>query len=181
MPAFGDTPEEAKPFATKADMSTLGTVLEAFQMDCGRYPSTDEGLNALVSCPTNIPIQKWKGPYVKDAAPTSPWTPLDPWGHPYFYLCSGIHNTNGFDLYSCGQDGISKSLGGDLDDINNWDKASPHGGYDSFKASRPLRVSIALGFVAMVICFVLASEGKHSQEIASIQDRPEENGKEFCR
>jgi hypothetical protein len=50
----------------------------------------------------------------------------------YVYLCPGIHNTNGFDLYSCGFDGISKSGGNDLDDINNWDPSSPHGGNDGY-------------------------------------------------
>ena len=75
----------------------------------------------MVNCPTNFSDGKWGGPYL-DAIP------VDTYGNPYVYRCPGIHNTNGYDLYSCGSDGISKSGGDDLDDFNNWDPNSPHGG-----------------------------------------------------
>lgn len=90
----------------------LKSTLGMFQAECGRYPTTAEGLQALITCPTNIPQRLWKGPYLDPAA----GIPLDPWGHEYVYLCPGIHNPNSYDLYSAGPDGIR----GDQDDIGNW-------------------------------------------------------------
>jgi type II secretion system protein G len=101
--------------------------LDCFSNDCGRYPTTSEGFKALLVCPTNIPAEKWHGPYFDP-----PKIPQDLWKHDYVYRCPGVHNTNGYDLYSCGFDGISKSGGDDLDDINNWDPDSPHGGTDYY-------------------------------------------------
>ena len=100
---------------------SIKTAFDAFAADCGRYPTTSEGFAALLNCPTNISPSRWRGPYLDRK-------PIDPWGDDYVYRYPGIHNTNSFDLYSCGVDGISKSEGNDLDDINNWDYASPHGG-----------------------------------------------------
>ena len=118
--------EQAPITATQADLhGGLQTALDCFSNDCGRYPTTSEGFKALLTCPANIPAEKWHGPYL-----SPPEIPKDPWHHPYVYLCPGTHNTNGFDLYSCGFDGISKSGGNDPDDINNWDNSSPHGGND---------------------------------------------------
>jgi general secretion pathway protein G len=104
-----------------ADLAGIKTAFEVFAIDYGRYPTTSEGVAALLNCPTNIPTSKWRGPYLGRK-------PIDPWGDDYVYRCPGIHNTNSFDLYSCGADGISKSGGNDLDDINNWNPASPLGG-----------------------------------------------------
>jgi hypothetical protein len=73
--------------------------------------------------PTNVPDGRWRGPYLDKI-------PQDIWKNNYVYRCPGIHNTNAYDLYSCGFDGISVSGGEDLDDINNWDPNSPHGGND---------------------------------------------------
>lgn len=84
-----------------------------FSNDCGRLPTTAEGFQALLTCPTNVSRNLWKGPYFDP-----PQIPLDPWDHEYVYRCPGIHNTNGYDLYSAGPDGIK----GDLDDIGNWQK-----------------------------------------------------------
>jgi general secretion pathway protein G len=118
MPHIGSDHGVARPAAARADISTLGTALDAFQMDCERFPTTAEGLNAMISQPTNLP--GWRGPYLKDC----PAPPLDPWGHPYVYICPGVHNPKTFDLYSCGRDGVSRTGGDDPDDINNW--TSPH-------------------------------------------------------
>ena len=62
-------------------------------------------------------LTNWHGPYLDQ-----PFAPEDPWGHPYVYRFPGLHSTNGYDLYSIGPDGISKTGGNDLDDISNWDK-----------------------------------------------------------
>jgi general secretion pathway protein G len=110
--------------AARADLDRgIKTALDRFEIDCGRYPTTSEGFAALINCPTNTTSGRWRGPYL-DAIP------IDPWGNEYVYRGPGIHNTNGFDLYSCGYDGISKSEGDDPDNINNWDPHSPHGGKD---------------------------------------------------
>jgi len=119
MAAFGGNPY-ARVTAAKTQIENFSTALAAFKKDCNRYPSTVEGLEALVVCPTNISAAKWKESYLKREIP------LDPWGHPYIYLCPGLRNTNSFDIYSCGSDGISKTGGADRDDINNWDPESPH-------------------------------------------------------
>ena len=108
--------------STRADLAGIKTALDAFAVDCGRYPKTSEGLSALLSCPTNISTGLWHGPYREEI-------PQDMWKHDYVYRCPGTHNTHGFDLYTCGPDGISQSGGADLDDINNWDTTSPHGGF----------------------------------------------------
>jgi type II secretion system protein G len=105
---------------TYADMcGGIKSALDEFSNDCGRYPTTVEGLNALITRPSNIPKQKWHGPYVDP-----PQVPQDPWRHDYVYSFPSIHGTNSFDLYSCGSDGISKSGGQDLDDLNNWNLKS---------------------------------------------------------
>jgi len=96
---------------------SLKTILGLWEVDCGRYPTTDEGLKALVNRPENVPPQRWRGPYID-----SPTVPRDPWNHDYVYQFPGVHNTNTYDLYSLGPDGVSKTLGADPDDIANWEK-----------------------------------------------------------
>jgi len=91
-----------------------------FNADCGRYPATEEGLGALIQRPPNIPPEKWRHKYLDvDRIPD------DVWGRPYVYLCPGAHNTNTFDLYSCGPLGKSNYGGDDPWAINNWNPASP--------------------------------------------------------
>jgi hypothetical protein len=114
------------------------------------YPTTAEGLAALLNCPTNIASNRWRGPYL-DRNQT------DPWGDDYVYRCPGIHKTNGYDLYSCGADGISKSGGSDLDDINNWDIASPHGGDYGSLSFRDL-VRSKLNNSPAIVLFILISQ-----------------------
>ena len=113
--------EQARLTAARADLAGIETAFDAFAADCGRYPTTVEGFSALLNSPTNLPVSRWRGPYLEHK-------PTDPWGDDFVYRYPGIHNTNSFDLYSCGANGISKSGGNDLDDINNWDANSPHGG-----------------------------------------------------
>ncbi len=118
--AYGHS-DLARLTAARYDLVSIKTALNAFAVDCRRYPTTSEGFSALLNCPTNISSSRWHGPYLDRK-------PIDPWGDDYVYRYAGVHNTNSFDLYSCGADGISKSGGNDLDDINNWDPNSPHGG-----------------------------------------------------
>ena len=96
--------------AAKSQVASLEQGLDKFRLDTGRYPSTQEGLSALV---TNPGIEKWDGPYVKGSLLS------DPWGRPYHYECPGTHGD--FDIYSYGRDG---NPGGDKEDkdINNWEQ-----------------------------------------------------------
>lgn len=95
--------------ATRAQIDGLGKALDQFRLDIGHYPTTEEGLAALVKRPGNEP--KWDGPYLtKDI-------PLDPWGNPYVFKSPGEHSE--YDLISYGKD---RQPGGEGDaaDINNW-------------------------------------------------------------
>ena len=107
VPKFAGRSEEARKTAARTDISMLEGQIDIFEQDCGRFPSNDEGLAALVTAPPNAP--KWKGPYIKRGVPK------DPWGNEYVYRYPGTHNVNSYDLYSLGPDGRE---GGD--DIDNW-------------------------------------------------------------
>ena len=94
----------------KFDIAYLETALEIYRLDVGEYPSSQQGLAALVQNPGNAPA--WRGPYLARGVP------VDPWGRAYLYVYPGRHNPRGFDLSSLGPDG--KEAG--ADDINNWTK-----------------------------------------------------------
>ena len=80
---------------------------------------------------------------------------MDPWGNEYFYRGPGIHHTNGFDIYSCGADGLSKSGGCDPDDINNWDPNSPHGGNAGLFARGGDFLLFVLAFLGVPVVLLL--------------------------
>jgi len=107
--------------AAVTQVGMFRTALEAFDVDCGRFPSSNEGLSALITRPTALSDNRWRGPYLQASA-----IPRDPWGHEYVYCCPGKHNTNTFDLYSLGTDGVSKTGGADADDIASWPKGNGH-------------------------------------------------------
>jgi general secretion pathway protein G len=95
--------------SASVQINQLGTALDSFRLDCGRYPGTQEGLNALRSKPPGL--DRWDGPYInKDI-------PLDPWSRPYYYRSPG-EGGRPYDLFSYGADGAP---GGDADnrDITN--------------------------------------------------------------
>jgi len=95
--------------AAKTQIEMLGQALDAFRLDVGRYPSTTEGLSALV---TNPGVEGWNGPYLKKGLPN------DPWKRPYQYQSPGEHGD--YDLVSNGADG---ALGGEGEnkDVNSWE------------------------------------------------------------
>ncbi len=92
--------------------SSMKTPLVAYRIDMGGYPSTAEGLQALVTPPQNRG-DNWKGPYI-DASGGK--LPVDPWQEPYIYRYPGVKNKDGYDLFSKGADKIE----GTPDDIGNW-------------------------------------------------------------
>ncbi len=98
--------QKAKITATRTQISQFEVALDAFEIDMGRYPTTSEGLRALVEKPASD-SENWTQPYLKQNVP------LDPWKNEYVYRYPGQYNKDGYDLYSFGPDG---KLGGD-DDI----------------------------------------------------------------
>jgi len=110
VPKFTKRSEQARITAANTDISNLEVALDAFEVDMGRYPTSTEGMKALVDEPSGTKTSSWKGPYIRRGIPN------DPWGNPYIYTIPGKHNTSGFDLYSYGTDGQD----GGGDDIDNW-------------------------------------------------------------
>lgn len=95
--------------AARAQIDALEKALDQYRLDVGRYPTTEQGLEALSAAPAGE--AKWSGPYLKKAAPA------DPWGRPYVYVHPGEHGE--FDLYSQGKDGRPGGAG-EAADITNW-------------------------------------------------------------
>ncbi len=112
-PRIAGRSEQARRAAAVADIeSNLSVALDLYELDNGNYPSTEQGLSALITAPTSSPVpENWKGPYLKKRK-----VPLDPWGRPHKYACPGIHNKEDYDLSSFGPDGVE----GGGDDVSNW-------------------------------------------------------------
>ena len=96
------TGEKQKPRIARTQIELLRTALDAFRLDVGRYPNSQEGLQALIQRPSGV--DRWDGPYLREGRDIPP----DPWQHPYVYRSPGEKGT--FDLFSYGADGVS---GGD--------------------------------------------------------------------
>jgi general secretion pathway protein G len=110
LPNLSGRSEDARKAAAKADIeANLSSALDLFEMDNGKYPTTEQGLSALLTSPFTGEEGKWKGPYLKKKK-----VPLDPWGRGYLYNSPGDHNAN-YDLSSLGSDGVESE-----DDIKNW-------------------------------------------------------------
>jgi general secretion pathway protein G len=110
-PRFIRQEEKAKIKATKAQIELLGTALDTFRLDVGRYPATEEGLEALRTKPGGL--ERWDGPYLRKDLP------LDPWGKAYAYKSPGEHGP--FDIVSYGADGAPGGEG-DNRDITSWER-----------------------------------------------------------
>jgi general secretion pathway protein G len=110
-PQFIKQEEKATAKAAKAQIELLGTALDTFRLDVGRYPTTQEGLQALTQKPGGL--ERWDGPYLKKEVPP------DPWGKPYIYKSPGEHGS--YDIISYGADGVP---GGDGTgrDVNSWER-----------------------------------------------------------
>jgi general secretion pathway protein G len=98
--------KKSKEQIAKIQLKELEGALQLFSFDIGRYPTTSEGMDALIHNPG---IEAWKTPYLNKSE-----LPKDPWGKPYIYRCPGEHGD--YDLLSVGPDGVE---GGD-DDVVSW-------------------------------------------------------------
>jgi general secretion pathway protein G len=101
--------EQARQTTTRAQIGEFESVLDLFRLDVGRYPTTEEGLQALRVRPSGV--ENWDGPYLRKEVP------MDQWGKPYIYRFPGEHGD--FDLLSFGADG-QEGGDGENTDIVNW-------------------------------------------------------------
>ena len=114
-PKIMGRPGEAKQVKAKLDIQNLETALKLYKLDNGNYPSTEQGLQALVEKPeSGIIPKKWKeGGYLEKGK-----VPKDPWGNEFVYLSPGLQGD--FDIISYGADGVPGGENEDKD-INNWE------------------------------------------------------------
>jgi general secretion pathway protein G len=101
----------AKTKTAQTQIHSLGETLQVFSIDVGRFPTTDEGLQALVESPGDVP--NWFGPYLPKSS-----VPTDPWGFEYHYKSPGDHGS--YDLWSLGADNRDGGEGEDQD-VTSWD------------------------------------------------------------
>ncbi|HTZ11323.1 MAG TPA: type II secretion system major pseudopilin GspG [Candidatus Margulisiibacteriota bacterium] len=107
MPRLTGRSEQARITAARADVqANIATALKMYEIDNGSFPSTEDGLNALLTKPGSV--SNWNGPYLEKK-------PIDPWGREYKYKSPGEHRSADYDLYSLGKDGVESA-----DDITNW-------------------------------------------------------------
>lgn len=100
---------KAETKAARAQLDAMEKALDQYRLDVGRYPTTEQGLAALVTQPAGV--TKWAGPYLKKGLP------VDPWNKPYLYKSPGEHGE--VDVFSYGRDGTPGGTGEDAD-ITNW-------------------------------------------------------------
>jgi general secretion pathway protein G len=110
VPKFTSKGEQARITAAGNSIAQMGTALEMFEVENGRYPSNEEGLQALITAPSSMQ-QTWNGPYLKNMMTV----PNDPWNRPYVYRFPSNHSEKDYDLSSLGPDGTESG-----DDISNW-------------------------------------------------------------
>lgn len=111
LPQFIRQEEKAKINTARAQIELLGTALDTFRLDVGRYPRTEEGLQALRERPGGL--ERWDGPYLRKDLP------LDPWNNPYVYRSPGQQGP--YEIVSYGADGAPGGEG-DNRDITSWEK-----------------------------------------------------------
>jgi general secretion pathway protein G len=111
VPRVMSRPDEARAIAARQDIAQVMQALKLYRLDNGRYPSTEQGLQALVTRPSSGPAaDNWKSYLDK--------LPKDPWGRPYQFLSPGVRGE--IDVFSLGADGQSGGSGSDTD-IGSWD------------------------------------------------------------
>lgn len=116
--SVSDKPAEAKKARVQSDIATISAALEMFRLNMDRYPTDEEGLEALVYPPDSEDQDRWK-----KCVPTNP---KDPWGEPYLYYYPGEVNVDSYDIMSLGAD---KMEGGEKEaaDMGNWDEETLEG------------------------------------------------------
>jgi len=115
VPRIMGRPEEAKQLKAKLTIESLETSLRLYKLDMGSYPTTEQGLAALITAPgTGNAANNWReGGYIEKGR-----VPMDPWGQSFIYLSPGVHGD--YDIISYGSDGVPGGDGKDKD-INSWE------------------------------------------------------------
>lgn len=115
VPRIMGRPEEAKQLKAKLTIESLETSLRLYKLDIGAYPTTEEGLAALITSPgSGNAANSWReGGYIEKGK-----VPKDPWGQDFVYLSPGVHGD--YDIISYGSDGVPGGDGKDKD-INSWE------------------------------------------------------------
>lgn len=107
LPRLAGRSEQARTAAAKADISAnIATALKLYELDNGQFPTTSEGLQALLTKPGTA--NNWNGPYIEKE-------PIDPWGRKYEYKSPGQNRLQDYDLFSLGRDAQPSE-----DDVTNW-------------------------------------------------------------
>lgn len=111
LPRLAGRSEQARRARAEADVKgTIPLALDLYEVDNGGYPTTEQGLPALITKPSSEPApQNWRGPYLKRP-------PADPWGRPYAYAHPASHGTGDYEVASWGPDGVE----GGGDDVTSW-------------------------------------------------------------
>lgn len=115
VPRIMGRPDQAKQLKAKMQIESISTALKLYRLDNGMYPSTEQGLQALVDAPSSGDIPRnWRsGGYLEKGR-----VPKDPWGNDFIYLSPGMHDD--FDIISYGADAVPGGEGKDAD-ITSWD------------------------------------------------------------
>lgn len=112
VPRVIDRPDQARAARAQSDIAAIASAVQLYRLDNFRYPTTEQGLEALRTAPATEPVPaNWAtGGYVDRL-------PVDPWGQPYQYLAPGVHGD--FDVFTFGADGVAGGTGADAD-IGSW-------------------------------------------------------------
>lgn len=114
VPRVIDRPDQARITRVKSDLATLESAVNLYKLDNFRYPTTEQGLEALVARPVSEPVpQNWSASGYIDRLPK------DPWGNDYHYLAPGVHGE--VDIFSFGADGVQGGDGMNAD-IGTWNR-----------------------------------------------------------
>lgn len=112
VPRVIDRPDQARAARAQSDIASIVSAVELYRLDNFRYPTTEQGLQALITRPSTDPLpQNWsEGGYLDRM-------PMDPWGQPYLYLSPGVRGD--FDVFTYGADGVAGGTGADSD-VGSW-------------------------------------------------------------
>ena len=112
VPRVIDRPDQARAARAQSDIAAVSSAVALYRLDNFRYPTTEQGLEALVTRPTSDPVaSNWSTGGYMDRLP------VDPWGQPYQYLSPGVYGD--FDVFTYGADGVTGGTGADAD-VGSW-------------------------------------------------------------
>jgi len=120
IPRIMGRPEEARRMKARVQIESIETALKLYKLDTGSYPTTEQGLEALVTPPSEGDLENLGSRYRPGGYLEKGKVPKDSWGNDFVYLCPGVNDPYGFDLSSYGKDGQPEGEGDDAD-INSWE------------------------------------------------------------